>query len=503
MSQEIIMPKLGLTMTHGKITRWLKKVGDPVASGEAVVEIETDKISSEVESPVDGFILKILAEEGEERDIIVPICIIGDQEELGGANKEVQMPDAAVNNSNGQDGAGRIPDAADRAGRIGKTGEASGSRIFITPIAKRLALEYGIDYLSIKGTGPIGRIVKKDILAVSSGSSDVYKADSRRIKITPVAKMLAGENEIEFGKIKGTGPDGRIVKADIISAVEILKNASTGLQADIPADPDKAGNRYGTGSVNDSSAIVIHGDSMDAAQPVQARESGITRRVPLAGIRKVIAQRLSQSKHDIPHVYFKSVIDVTNLVSLKEKLAENVKAKTGKKLSLNEMLIKAVAEALEEFADMNASLVGDEIVYHSGINIGMAVSIEKGLVVPVIQDANKLGLSQINRLAGELAVKARNGKLTSDDMTGGTFTISNLGAYDIDEFSAIINPPESAILAVGKAREIPWAMDGQIVARMAMTLTLSVDHRIIDGSMAAQFLKKLKDLLEEPHTLLV
>jgi pyruvate dehydrogenase E2 component (dihydrolipoamide acetyltransferase) len=219
-------------------------------------------------------------------------------------------------------------------------------------------------------------------------------------------------------------------------------------------------------------------------------------------MRKVIAKRLSQSKHDIPHVYFKTNVDATRIIELKNQISALVKAKTGKKLSINEVIIRAVASALEEFMDINVSLENDEVIYHDNIKIGMAVSVEKGLVVPVIKGANKMSLSEINKSAGELAIKAREGRLKMDEMSGGTFTISNLGAFGIDEFSAIINPPESAILAVGAATETPCVENGQVVIKTRMNLTLSVDHRVIDGSLAARFMKRLKELLENPYLLI-
>lgn len=363
MPQELIMPKLGLTMTHGRVTRWLKKEGDRINTGEAVVEIETDKINSEVESPIDGYMLKILAQEGEEKEITAPICIIGEKDE---------------------------------------------------------------------------------------------PANSAEIRISPVAKKIAQENGIDYSTIRGTGPDGRIVKEDVLAAIEKKKDPPAG-----------------------------------------------ARKVPLAGMRKVIARRLSQSKHDIPHVYFKSMIDASKLVDMKNRFSETIRAKTGKKLSINELVIKAAAVALEGFADINTSLVNDEIIYHDDINIGMAVCIEKGLVVPVVKNANRKSLSEINKISGDLAIKAREGRLSPDDMAGGTFTVSNLGAYGIDEFTAIINPPESAILAVGRIKEAACIENGQIVVKPVMVLTLSVDHRVIDGALAAQFMKKLKDLLEDPYTLLI
>lgn len=459
MAQEIIMPKLGLTMTSGTVTRWLKKEGDRVKAGEAVVEIETDKISAEVESPFDGTILKILAQEGEEREITVPICIIGEAGEIVG---EGQTKKPSI----------EAPVLSEKIETVSVYKPAA--RIFITPIARKVAKENNLDYSTLKGSGPLGRIVKADILKLLKDAGEIVEtveSGSSRIRITPLARKIAEDNGIDVSKVKGTGPEGRIVKEDILAAIESKQVEKTKVEA------------------------------VPSAQ--QTETASGARRVPLSGMRKVIAQRLTQSKRDIPHVYFKASIDMTQALVLKNKASELIKAKTGRKLSINDIVLKATAAALTEFPGINASLIDNEIIYHDHVNLGMAVSVEKGLVVPVIKDADKLSLSRINQTASEMAEKARDGKLALDEMSGGTFTVSNLGAYGIDEFSAIINPPESAILAVGRVAETPVAENGQVVIKPMMALTLSVDHRIIDGALAAQFMKRLKELFEDPFLLLI
>lgn len=425
MARNIIMPKLGLTMTQGRITRWLKKEGEQIKVGEPVAEIETDKINAEVESTLNGYILKILAQEGEEVAITVPICIVGENNTL-----ETSQVDNLTNNEE-------------------------------------------------------TKIVKADVLkavdSVEAGSNIVIAdtANSSRAKISPLARTMAQENGIDISKITGTGPEGRIVKEDIQAAMHEKTSIKTVMAEPIVAEPVLE-------------TVQVHNETLAGG-----------RRVPLSGMRKIIAQRLTQSKHDTPHVYFKVNVDATRIIELKNQISDLVKDKTGKKLSINEVIIRAVASALEAFPDVNVSLVDNEIIYHDNINIGMAVSVEKGLVVPVINDANKMSLSEINKIAGELAMKAKDGKLNMDEMSGGTFTISNLGAYGIDEFSAIINLPESAILAVGAAAEAPCVENGQVVIKTRMNLTLSVDHRVIDGALAARFMKKLKEFLENPYLLLI
>jgi pyruvate dehydrogenase E2 component (dihydrolipoamide acetyltransferase) len=417
MAEIVNMPKLGLTMTSGKITRWVKKLGDRVAAGESIVEIETDKISSEVEAPIDGYLLQILAEEGDEINITAPICIVGEKDE---AIAEVSSSVAASASLP----ATEVQDLT--AAPAASEASAAGARIFITPIAKILTREYGIDPAELKGSGPNGRIVKKDVLA-------------------------ARESQIKQ-----------------LNQREALQ------QAPVQQAP---------------------------VQPIQMQPGD--RKVPLAGVRKIIAKRLTQSKHDIPHTYFKISIEADSIISIKKMVSDAIKAKTGRKVSLNDLIIKAVASALESFPDINASLVGDEIIYHGDINIGMAVNSDKGLIVPVIRNAAGKSLSELCRSTAAMIEKAGKGELSYEDISGGTFTVSNLGAFHIDEFTAIINPPESAILAVGRATETPCARNGEIVIRNIMNLTLSVDHRIIDGALAAQFLKKLKDTLEDPYFLMI
>lgn len=415
MSHEIIMPKLGLTMTHGVITRWLKKEGDQVKAGEVVLEIETDKISSDVESPVDGYVLKLLAGEGEDREITTPLCIISGNDE-----------------------------------QISKLPEKNGQS-------------------AVKGVDAV----------------------TREVHISPVAKKMAQENGIDFTKIIGTGPDGRIVKEDIQTVID----AATKLESSANAAQVKA--------VSQVPVLKVPVIAEAAVSVLDTKDRLIVRKEPLSGIRKIVAARLTQSKHNIPHVYFKINVDAGNMLELKSKVSKEVKAGTGRMLSLNDIIVKAVATALEGFPDFNASLVENEITYYRNANIGIAVNSERGLVVPVVRNAGEKSLSELCKSLGELVDRARTGMLSLEDMTGGTFTVSNLGAYHIDEFSAIINPPESAILAVGRAAETPCVRAGEIVIRLVMVLTLSVDHRIIDGALAAQFLKKLKDIMEEPFLMLI
>lgn len=385
MVENVPMPKLGLTMTRGTVVKWFKKEREEVKKGEAICQVETDKITSEVESPSDGYIIKIIVDEGIEEKVLLPICIIGGKEELENYKE-------------------------------------------------------------------------------SAGSTAV--PDDTGIKISPLARKIADENNIDIRSIAGTGPDGRILKEDVIAL----------LNKRIP-DNKREKER----------SIVESSEKKEA----------------LSGVRSVIAGRLSESKRNIPHVYFKSTVNASEILKLKHQLSQKVEAGTGRKLTINDIIIKGVGKALEEFKEINVSLDNDRIIYHNDINIGIAVNSPKGLFVPVIKKANTLNISEINEKSGKLIEKVKEGKLAYEDMQGGTFTVSNLGAYYIDEFFAIINPPESAILAVGRVEDKPCVEDGAVVAKPLMSICLSADHRVIDGALAAQFMKKVKYLLENPYLLMI
>lgn len=383
MAQIITIPKLGLTMEKGIITHWYVQEGDYISKGEPLFELETDKITDEVESPEDAYIIKILAEKSLEYDVYTPVCVIGEQ----GETYEIPLESAGIQStiqeakSENLDNAGFQPQCVDVS-------------VKITPVARKLADEKGIDISKIKGTGPEGRITREDVLAVSA-------------------------------------------EKQVCTAKEI-KNS----------------------------------------EPVKAK---------LSGTRKIVAQRMTESKRNIPHVYFRTSVDASSLIKKRND--------SNKKYSYNDLIIKAAAQVIEEVPIMNALYVDDAIEYRDSVNIGLAVDRENGLIVPVIKNAGK-SLDEISEDTKAIIDNVKSNKLSPDDLTGGTFTISNLGMYDIDEFTAIINPGESAILAVSKISDKVFADLGVIKIRPEMNLTLSVDHRLIDGAIAAQFLCKLKTILE-------
>lgn len=443
MGQIVRMPKLGLTMTEGTILRWLKKEGEEVRQGEPLLEIETDKVNLEEEAPASGILRKILAPEGSVVEVGKEIAVIAEQDEplpeLGEAGGPNALLKARADVSGTEDQP--VLDETDA-----RDDEMAG-KIKASPAAKRVAREHGVDLRMVTPTGPDGRIVEKDVLAF---------VESRKVRATPVAKRIAQEKGIDLSLIEKP-EGGRITKQDVMEAVEAASSAK--------------------------------------------QECSV---IPWTGMRKVISEKMTKAKKEIPHFYLTLEVDMSKVLELREKLLPKVQEMSGTKLSINDILIKAAAVALAEFPAVNSSAGEEGILVKNRINIGLAVALENGLVVPVVKDADKKGLARISKETAELIRKAREGKLLHDDYQGGTFTISNLGMYDIEEFSAIINAPESAILAVGKIMKKPVVTEGdQIAVRPMMKVTLSCDHRVIDGALGAKFLRRIKQLLEDPVEMLL
>ena len=442
MAEYVKLPKIGLTMKTGTISGIKKAVGDTVRKGEIVAEFETDKITGEAESPIDGTVLQILAAVGDEIEVLSPIALIGQPDEQPAPVKEA-APAA-------KEAAPVAPVAPVETKMEEVRAAVTGGQTLAMPLAKRYARELGIDLSDVTATSPDGIIRKKDVEAALQRNT---------VRATPLAKKIAKETGVDLHGVTGTGPNGRISRDDVLAASKEVTTAAP------------------------------------VAAPAVAAAGGVTRK-RMSGMRRVIAERLSESKRTIPHVYFKAEVDVTALLALKDTLKDAAAKGLAPKVTVNDLLLKAVASSLAKHADMYAQLDGEDIVYFDAINLGMAVTVSGGLVVPVVKNAGALSLGALAQQTAALAEKARGGKLVPEDYSGGNFTVSNLGASGIDEFSAIINPPEAAILAVGAVKEKAVVENGQVVVRPMMTLTLSVDHRIIDGALAAEFMKTLKANIE-------
>lgn len=440
MPKEIFMPKLSSTMQVGTLLEWFKEEGELVEVGEPLFEIMTDKINIEVEAYEEGILLKRYVGEDEEVPVNYVIGYIGE------ANENV--PDASPGVSDAD------AEPADEVKPVGQKENAapqkqeSGEKVRATPAARKVAKDEGLSLQEIDGSGPRGRVQKADV--------EAHGEQGEKVKATPLARKVAAEKGLNLQEVTGTGSNGKIYTADLDTGVNVNREAPT-------------------------------------SQP---------KRVKLSGTRKMIAKRMAESAFTAPHVTLTSEVDMTASMEVRKQLLPIIEQQIGKRLSYTEIIAKAVAHSLVRHPEMNVSLDGDEVVYHEDAHIGLAVSIPGGLVVPVITDANHKGLQALTEEAKQLANAARVGKLSPDSMRGGTFTISNLGMYAVDAFTPIINQPESAILGVGRIQEKAVGINGQIELRPMMSLSLSFDHRVIDGAPAAAFLTELKQVLENPYQLL-
>jgi len=440
MAKYIIMPKLGFNMDQGTVVQWLKKEGDTIEEREEVLEIETDKTVMPVEAPCSGILRKILVAEGEVVPVTLPIAIIGDKnEDISQMMEEAYQKLGKTKVVEKKESKVEI----EASSVIEKKQEIESKKEGfkkISPRAQRKAKELGVEVESVEGSGLGGVVIEKDIISY---------CQNHQIKVSPVAQKIAKKVGLDIGAIKGTGINGKVTKRDI---QEILAKS----------------------------------------EEVNKTE----KRISYTGMRKIIGDRLSQSKFTAPHIYFTVSVDMSKVIDLLKRFNQNDE----KRISINDFLVFTVARVLSEQPNINCSLVSEEIIYHRDINIGVAVALEEGLIVPVIKNANKKSLSILSKEIKKLIELARERKLMPEDYQGGTFTISNLGMYGIENFTAIINPPEAAILAVGVIKKMPAVIEEKgaekIEIRSLMKVTLSVDHRLIDGAMAANFLKRLKYYLE-------
>lgn len=415
MAFEIKMPQLGLTMEEGTVAQWLKQEGDTVAKGDVLLEITTDKLTSEIESEADGVLLKIVAKEGEDVPVKGLLGYIGEAGETVGDAAPAAAPVAAA------PAPAETPAAAPAPAPAAK---ADGSRIRISPLARKTAAKLGVDYQNLAGSGPSGRIVQKDILAA---------AEAAKQQAAPVAEAPAAA----------------------------------------PAPAAKSGELE-----------LMDGDEV----------------VKLAGMRKVVAERMAKSAREIPTVTQNVKIDVTKLVAFRKQINET----SGQKFSMNDFILKAVANALRANPHILVSIDGNQIIKRAHVNLGMAVALDDGLIVPVIRDADKLSLSQISATAKDLAVRARENKLAMDEYKGSTFTISNLGMFGVETFDPIINQPDAGILGVCAVQdELDMDDEGKIFKKQVMRISFTFDHRLIDGAVAAKFELAIKELLEDPMRILL
>jgi pyruvate dehydrogenase E2 component (dihydrolipoamide acetyltransferase) len=457
---EVEMPKLGLTMEEGTVVGWLKAAGDQVEKGESLFVLETDKITVEAEAPESGVLGQILVTPGTTVATGTPVGLIYQAGEEPPVTPEVSIESGP-------------PAPASRPGQVRST-----------PVARQLAKEAGLALDEIAGTGPGGRVTSRDVkkaLAAQAPAAPVAQpgtppppAQTRhKVKASPRARQLARETGLDLGRVQGTGKGGRVMVADVQRA----------LAQDAPGDPE-----------------AIQAPAGDTAPPAAKDVPSV---IPLTGTRGVIARRMAASAHTAAAVTTTTQADATDLVRLRQDLRQEWAATRGLSPSFNDLLLVILAKALAEFPYVNAHIVDDEIRLQESINIGLAVDTGRGLIVPVIKGLQRMTLDGVARASQELVRRAREGKLLPDDVSGGTFTLSNLGAYDVDASTPLLNLPEVAILGVGRIALRPAAFEGELALRQTVTLSLTYDHRAIDGAPAARFLERVKALIERPHLALV
>jgi pyruvate dehydrogenase E2 component (dihydrolipoamide acetyltransferase) len=430
MAETINMPKLGFDMAEGTLVRWVKQVGENINKGDVLAEIETDKATVEVESSASGVILQHIVDQGAVVPVNAPIAVVGAEGE------KVEAPAAE----------GGKPEAAED----GK------------PKAEEQKAE-------VKATEK-PEVPPSQAMPTQPPAAPVAEAapvDSGPVKASPLAKKVARDNKVDLARVQGTGPGGRVVRKDVEAAL----SGGQPTAVSRPAAP--------------------------TAVPVSAGDETI----PLTRLRQAIARRMTESTTTVPHFYVTHEYKMDDLMAMRKQANEYLPE--NEKLSVNDFIIKAVALTLRQFPNLNSSYAGDKAIRHGAVNVGIAVAVEGGLLTVVNRNTDQLPLRQISADVKRMVAGAREGKVRPDDIEGSTFSISNMGMFDVENFAAIINPPEAGILAVGSAREVPVVENGEIKPGWRMKATISVDHRVSDGAEAAQFMQKLAEFLENPIRMLV
>ena len=438
MAETISMPKLGFDMAEGVLVRWVKNEGESVNKGDVLAEIETDKATVEVESSASGVVRKLLVEEGSVVPVGNPIAVVGSADE-----KIEEAPAKAVEPKTEKK-------TDEQQGEELKTEPSDGRKQEAKPKAEE------------KPSAP----ARAEPAPVAEAAAPAQEGP---VKASPLAKKIARDNNVDLARLQGTGPGGRVVRKDVEAAL------AGGVQ---PAERGKA-----------------------APAPAVAPVSGEDQTVPLTRLRQAIARRMVESTTTVPHFYVTHEYKMDALMAIRKQandfLPEN------EKISVNDFIIKAVALTLREFPNLNASFAGDKVIVHGAINVGVAVAVEGGLLTVVTRNTDQQPLRALSADVKRMVAGAREGKVRPNDIEGSTFSISNMGMFDVENFLAIINPPEAGILAVGSAREVPVVESGELKVGWRMKATISVDHRVSDGAEAARYMQKLAEYLENPVRMLV
>ena len=443
MAIEIVLPRMGMTMEEGTIIAWLKKEGDKVKAGEPLIEIETDKTIVEIEAQEDGILERILADEGETLPIGTLIGFIVAEGET--------LPDDSARKPTTVD---QIEDAEKKSTieDVSSNEERRDEKIKASPAARRLAWELAVELSNISGTGPGGRIVAWNI----EQAGQTQTTPPAQVKISPVARRLAADKGIDLTELKGTGPGGRITRRD----VELVETVSMQEPAEAP--------------------------------PLQ----------PLSRSHKIMSERMVTSWTSAPHFYLHTEVNARHLLAFRESLLPKIEARIGIRLTLTDLIVKICSRVLIQHTNIIARWHEEGLLTNKNINIGIAIDTPSGLIVPVIKEADKLNLEEIARFRADLVDRARGGKLLPQDLELGAFTITNLGMFRIDSFEAVLNPPQAAILAVGRIIERALVENGHVIPSPTLNLSLSIDHRVLDGVAGARFLNDLAKLIETPWLIL-
>ena len=457
MATSIVMPQMGYDMHEGKVVRWLKKEGEEVTRGEVIAEIETDKATVEYEAYTGGVMAKIVAEEG----IAIPVGgLIAVMTAPGEAIPEDILTDAAIALAADSPAPAAAAVQALEGPISAAVAPADTEEVRASPLARRLAKERGFDLATITGTGPGGRITEADIPEQGAAVAPAALASSNGyIKASPLAKRLARERGIDLATLTGTGPGGRVIEADV---------------------PEHAA---------------------PAAAESVAPATLVSENVELSRMRQAIARVTSDSKRDAPHFYVAIDVDMTKAMSFRRDLNDELDAEN--RVSVNDLIVKASAIAIGRHPKFNSFFRDDHLQMNAAINVGIAIALESGLIVPGVNGCESKSLVEIAAASRDLVSRANSGTLRNDEYSGTTFSVSNLGAFDIESFTAIIFPPHAAILAVGTVKEQPVVRDGELAIAQIMKATLSTDHRVADGAEAAQFLVEIKKLLQNPISLVI
>ncbi len=442
MSVNVTMPKLGMTMKTGKVSKWHKNEGDQVHGGEDLFEVETEKITNKVEAPVTGILFQIVVPAGAVVPVGAIVAVMADPGEQPERIEGILVGDVAETRAAATGAAPRA-----EAEKPKERGD-----ILATPAAKRLAKDLGVDLAFVAGTGPEGRIKEGDV-------TRYHEEAQRGPKITPLAEAMARQTGIDISTITGTGEGGKITKEDVERSLQQKTHVG-----EEKKEPSKT--------------------------------------ISLTGMRKAIADNMHASLQNTAQLTLMTEVDVTESLRFQNLVRDLYKKDESIRISLNDVLILATSRALKRFPIMNSTQIGDEIILHESVGLGIAVAIPDGLIVPVLREADQKGLLQIASEARSLAEKARSNSLSVEDVTGGTFTITNLSASGVDNFTPILRPPETGILGVGRVVEKPIVFKGDIAIRSMMGLSLTIDHRVVDGAPASEFLRLLASYLEQPTLIL-